>query len=106
VPEVAFIGSLLSLNITSVIIATAAGVGGMLAYETRASAAVSVAISVTTIPAAAFIGVALAFGSVAGAARGLGVLSLNVVCLLAGGTAAVLVQRLRQPSAVTPTRPE
>ena len=106
VPEVAFIGSLLSLNITSVIIATAAGVGGMLAYETRASAAVGVAISVTTIPAAAFIGVALAFGSVAGAARGLGVLSLNVVCLLAAGTATLLVQRLGQPSAATPTRTE
>ena len=106
VPDAAFIGSLLSVNITSVIIATAAGVGGMLAYETRASAAVGVAISVTTIPAAAFIGVALAFGSVGGAAHGLVVLSLNVVCLLAGGTATVLVQRLGQPSAAAPTRTE
>ena len=106
VPELTFIGSLLSLNITSVIIATAAGVAGMLAYETRGSAAVGVAISVTTIPAASFIGVALAFGSVAGAAHGLGVLSLNVICLLAGGTATVLVQHLRQPSAATPTRTE
>jgi uncharacterized hydrophobic protein (TIGR00271 family) len=105
VPEVTFIGSLLSVNITSVIIATAAGVAGVLAYETRGSAAVGVAISVTTIPATAFIGVALAFGSVAGAMHGLGVLSLNVVCLLAGGTTTVLVQRLLQSSGATPTRP-
>ena len=104
-PEVTFIGSLLSVNITSVIIATAAGVAGVLAYETRGSAAVGVAISVTTIPATAFIGVALAFGSVAGATHGLEVLSLNVICLLAGGTATVLVQRLLQPSGGTPTRP-
>ncbi len=106
VPEVTFIGSLLSVNITSVIIATAAGVAGVLAYETRGSAAVGVAISVTTIPATAFIGVALAYGSVSGAAHGLGVLSLNVICLLAGGTTTLLVQRLLQPSAVTPTRTE
>jgi uncharacterized hydrophobic protein (TIGR00271 family) len=103
-PEATFLGALLSVNITSIIIATAAGVAGMLAFETRASAAVGVAISVTTIPAAAFVGVALAYGSVSGAARGLWVLTLNVVCLLAGGTATVLVQRARRPSAGTSTR--
>jgi uncharacterized hydrophobic protein (TIGR00271 family) len=103
VPEVTFLGALLSIDVTSVIIATAAGVAGMLAFETRASAAVGVAISVTTIPAAAFVGVALAYGSASGAARGLEVLTLNVVCLLAAGTATVLVQRARRSSAGPPT---
>ena len=44
------------------IVAFAAGVAGMLAFETRASAAVGVAISVTTIPAAAYLGVSTAIG--------------------------------------------
>lgn len=42
--------------------AAAAGVAGMLALETRASAGVGVAISVTTIPAAGYLGVAAAVG--------------------------------------------
>ena len=41
-----------------VLVAFAAGIAGMLAVETRASMGVGVAISVTTIPAAAFLGVA------------------------------------------------
>ena len=41
----------------------------MLALETRASAAVGVAVSVTTIPAAAYLGVAAGLGE-AGSALG------------------------------------
>ena len=37
-----------------------AGAAGMLAFETRAASAIGVAISVTTIPAAAYLGVAVA----------------------------------------------
>ncbi len=50
------------VNATTILVAFAAGVAGMLAVETRASAAVGVAISVTTIPAAAYLGVALGIG--------------------------------------------
>jgi len=46
----------------TIVVALFAGVAGMLAIETRASARVGVAISVTTIPAAAYFGVALGLG--------------------------------------------
>jgi Domain of unknown function (DUF389) len=45
------------VNSETIHVALAAGIAGMLALETRASAAVGVAISVTTIPASAFLGV-------------------------------------------------
>jgi uncharacterized hydrophobic protein (TIGR00271 family) len=56
-----------SLDASTFVVAFAAGVAGMLAFETRASAAVGVAISVTTIPAAAYLGVAAAIGDLRGA---------------------------------------
>jgi hypothetical protein len=65
----------------------------MLAFETRASSAVGVAISVTTIPAAAYLGVAAGVGQSDKAWGALGVLTVNVVLLLAGGMVALLVQR-------------
>jgi hypothetical protein len=46
-----------------IVAAFAAGVAVMLSLETRARAAVGVAISVTTIPAAAYLGVALGTGN-------------------------------------------
>ena len=85
------------LLVPTIVIAFVAGIAGMIATETRASAAVGVAISVTTIPSAAYTGVALAVGTGQEALNGLGVLVLNIVCLLAGGTLALLVQqRLRR----------
>jgi uncharacterized hydrophobic protein (TIGR00271 family) len=92
-PDAAFLGALLSADITTAIVATAAGIAGMLAFETRASAAVGVAISVTTIPAAAFLGVALGAGRGAGAGHALFVLVLNVVCLVLGGSTTLVIQR-------------
>ena len=53
---------LVSVNDETIVVALAAGVAGMLAFETRASAGVGVAISVTTIPAAAYLGVEPASG--------------------------------------------
>ena len=73
--------------------ALAAGVAGMLAFETRASSAVGVAISVTTIPAAAYLGVAAGVGEVGKAWGALAVLAVNVALLLVSGTATLLVQR-------------
>ena len=56
------LGGLVSVNDKTIVVAFVAGVAGMLAFETRASSAIGVAISVTTIPAAAYLGVALGLG--------------------------------------------
>jgi uncharacterized hydrophobic protein (TIGR00271 family) len=82
------------VNVTTIVVAFAAGVAGMLAVETRASSAVGVAISVTTIPATAYLGVALGIGEFRTSMSALGVLGANVAMMLAGGSLALLVQRL------------
>jgi Domain of unknown function (DUF389) len=53
------LGGLAVTDYSTVLIALAAGVAAMLSFENRASAAVGVAISVTTIPASAYWGVAM-----------------------------------------------
>lgn len=77
----------------TVLIALAAGIAGMLSFQTRASAAVGVAISVTTIPASAFVGVAIALGVPDRAWTALAVLVINVVALALSGAATLLVER-------------
>jgi uncharacterized hydrophobic protein (TIGR00271 family) len=81
------------VNATTILVAFAAGIAGMLAVETRASAAVGVAISVTTIPASAYVGVALGIGQLHTSLSGLAVLGANVAMMLAGGVVALAVQR-------------
>jgi uncharacterized hydrophobic protein (TIGR00271 family) len=82
------------VNATTILVALAAGVAGMLAVETRASSAVGVAISVTTIPAAAYLGVALGIGELGSSLSGLAVLGANIAMMLAGGSIALAVQRI------------
>jgi uncharacterized hydrophobic protein (TIGR00271 family) len=82
-----------TVNISTPIVALAAGVAGMLALETRASSAVGVAISVTTIPASAYLGVAAGVGEEAKALGALLVLAINVAMLIVGGCATLVVQR-------------
>ena len=77
----------------TIMVALAAGVAGMLAVETRASMAVGVAISVTTIPAAAFLGVAAGVGELSKSLSALGVLATNVAMMLLGGSAVLTIQR-------------
>jgi uncharacterized hydrophobic protein (TIGR00271 family) len=79
---------------STVLIALAAGVAAILAFETRASAAVGVAISVTTIPASAYLGVAIGAGGIDHALGALVVLLVNVALLIVSGTATLTVQRL------------
>jgi uncharacterized hydrophobic protein (TIGR00271 family) len=81
------------VNATTILVAFAAGVAGMLAVETRASSAVGVAISVTTIPATAYLGVALGVGEFRTSLSALAVLGANVAMMLAGGSLALVVQR-------------
>jgi uncharacterized hydrophobic protein (TIGR00271 family) len=85
--------SLAQTDYSTVLIALAAGVAAMLAFETRASAAVGVAISVTTIPASAYLGVAIGAGEIGNADGALVVLLVNVGLLILSGTATLFVQR-------------
>jgi hypothetical protein len=87
------LSGLTTVNSSTVVVAFAAGVAGMLALETRASAAVGVAISVTTIPASAYLGVAAGEGEVDKATGALAVLGINVGMLLVGGSLTLMVQR-------------
>jgi uncharacterized hydrophobic protein (TIGR00271 family) len=87
------LSGLATVNSATIGVALAAGVAGMLTFETRASAAVGVAISVTTIPAAAYFGVAGGLGEADKAAGALAVLGVNVALLLVGGTTTLLLQR-------------
>ena len=91
--------SLTEVGPGAVLVALAAGMAGMLAVETAASAAVGVAISVTTIPAAAYIGCAIGLGNAEGGRGALEVLTTNVVCIVTGSTLTLMVQRHRRRAA-------
>jgi uncharacterized hydrophobic protein (TIGR00271 family) len=87
------LSGLTKVNDETIAVALAAGVAGMLALETRASSAVGVAISITTIPAAADLGVAAGDGEAGKALGALAVLGVNVAMLVIGGTLTLIVQR-------------
>jgi uncharacterized hydrophobic protein (TIGR00271 family) len=89
----AFLAGLSTVNISTPIVAFAASVAGMLALETRASSAVGVAISVTTIPASAYLGVATGVGDTSKALGALPVLGVNIAMLLVGGSLTLMAQR-------------
>jgi uncharacterized hydrophobic protein (TIGR00271 family) len=83
-----------SPNIFSVVVAVLAGIVGVVSLtESRANALIGVFISVTTIPAAADIGVSLAFGSWHEAGGSAVQLLLNVVLLIAVGATGLSAQR-------------
>jgi uncharacterized hydrophobic protein (TIGR00271 family) len=87
------LSTLAHTDYSTVLIALAAGVAAMLSFETRASAAVGVAISVTTIPASAYLGVAIGAGGIGNADGALLVLVINVVLLIVSGSLTLMVQR-------------
>ncbi|MGH2983559.1 MAG: DUF389 domain-containing protein [Solirubrobacterales bacterium] len=94
------LGSLVHTDYSTVLVALAAGVAAILAFETHASAAVGVAISVTTIPASAYLGVAIGVGESSRGLDGLEVLSINVVLLIVAGSLTLAVQRMAATRAV------
>jgi uncharacterized hydrophobic protein (TIGR00271 family) len=98
--EAGVLGNLVSVNDETIIVALVAGVAGMLALETRASSGVGVAISVTTIPAAAYLGVAAGLGELAKATGALGVLGTNVAMLVVGASVTLALQRALMSRAV------
>lgn len=78
----------------TVIVALCAGAAGMLSLSTAKSGAlIGVLISVTTIPAAANIGVAAAYGDGEGWVGSMAQLSLNLVSIVVAGTLVLAVQR-------------
>jgi uncharacterized hydrophobic protein (TIGR00271 family) len=85
--------SLATVNDETVAVAFVAGVAGMLAFETRASSGVGVAISVTTIPAAAYLGVAAGLGEGSEALGALAVLATNVAMMVAAAAITLTLQR-------------
>src|SRR4051794_15573581 len=87
------LAGLTTVNSSTFLVALVAGVAAMLALETRASAAVGVAISVTTIPASAYIGVAAGVGQTGKATGAVAVLGINVACLITSGTLTLVAQR-------------
>jgi uncharacterized hydrophobic protein (TIGR00271 family) len=92
-----------SVDASTVLVALAAGVAAILALETRATFAVGVAISVTTIPASAFLGVAAGVGQAGKAEGALLVLVVNLAMLMVGGTLTLLVQSRLARHPTSPT---
>jgi uncharacterized hydrophobic protein (TIGR00271 family) len=86
--------TLAHLDYTTVLVAAAAGIAAMLSFESGAAAAVGVAISVTTIPASAYLGVAIGAGGIGKASGAVAVLAVNVALLIATGSLTLLVQRV------------
>ena len=84
---------LTTISNETVTVALVAGVAGMLALETRASSGVGVAISVTTIPAVGYFGVAVGLGQLDKAFGALGVLGVNVLMMVVGAVGTLLLQR-------------
>jgi uncharacterized hydrophobic protein (TIGR00271 family) len=88
--------SLTQIGPGSVLVALAAGMAGMVAYETASGAAVGVAISVTTIPAAAYLGDSIALPDHGNGLGALSVLGMNVLCIEVAAALTLAVQRWRR----------
>jgi uncharacterized hydrophobic protein (TIGR00271 family) len=81
-------------NTFSVIVALLAGIAGVLSLTTAKSGAlIGVLISVTTIPAAANVGVAAAYGDWDEFWGALAQLGINLICLSVAGVATLSVLR-------------
>jgi uncharacterized hydrophobic protein (TIGR00271 family) len=93
IEETGVLGGLTAVSNETIAVALVAGIAGMLALETRASSGVGVAISVTTIPAAAYLGVAAGLRETDKALGALGVLGANVSMMVVGAVATLALQR-------------
>jgi uncharacterized hydrophobic protein (TIGR00271 family) len=82
-------------NLFSVVVAVLAGIVGVVSLtESRANALIGVFVSVTTIPAAAALGLSLAYQDWSSAGGSAEQLLLNVVLLILVGAAGLRAQRL------------
>ncbi len=92
----------------SAFVALVAGVAGMLSLTSAKSGAlIGVLVSVTTIPAAANVGVASALGAWGEAGGAAAQLAINLVAIVVAGVVTLYLQRrlLRDPPGQAPLRP-
>lgn len=87
------LNTLAHLDYSTVLVAAAAGIAAMLSFESGAAQAVGVAISVTTIPASAYLGVAIGGGGIDRAGGAALVLAVNIALLITTGSLTLLAQR-------------
>jgi uncharacterized membrane protein len=88
-------GLLIGANLGAFVVAFVAGAAGIIALgRAKSGAVVGVLVSITTIPAASNIGVALAMGNPSEAGKSLSILLVNLAGLLAGGVMTLLGTRL------------
>ena len=89
------IGLLIEANLGAFVVAVVAGAAGIIALgRAKSGAVVGVLVSITTIPAASNVGVALAMGDLSEAGESLTVLLVNLAGLLAGGVVTLLGTRV------------
>jgi uncharacterized hydrophobic protein (TIGR00271 family) len=87
-------GLLIGANLGAFVVAFVAGAAGIIALgRAKSGAVVGVLVSITTIPAASNIGVALAMGDPSEAAKSASILLVNLAGLLAGGLVTLLGTR-------------
>ena len=88
-------GLLIGANLGAFVVAFVAGAAGIIALgRAKSGAVVGVLVSITTIPAASNIGVALAMGKPSEAGKSLVILLVNLAGLLAGGVLTLLGTRV------------
>ena len=88
-------GLLIGANLGAFVVAFVAGAAGIIALgRAKSGAVVGVLVSITTIPAASNVGVALAMGTLSEAGRSLSILLVNLAGLLAGGVLTLLGTRV------------
>jgi uncharacterized hydrophobic protein (TIGR00271 family) len=86
---------LIGANLIAFVVAFVAGTAGIVALgRAKSGAVVGVLVSITTIPAASNVGVALAMGSLSEAGRSLAILLVNLAGLLVGGVVTLLGTRV------------
>jgi uncharacterized hydrophobic protein (TIGR00271 family) len=84
-------GLLIGANLGAFVVAFVAGAAGIIALgRAKSGAVVGVLVSITTIPAASNVGVALAMGNPSEAAKSLSILLVNLAGLLIGGVLTLL----------------
>ena len=88
-------GLLIGANLGAFVVAVVAGAAGIIALgRAKSGAVVGVLVSITTIPAASNIGVAVAMGSLSEAGKSLSILLVNLAGLLIGGVLTLLGTRV------------
>jgi uncharacterized hydrophobic protein (TIGR00271 family) len=88
-------GLLIGANLGAFVVAFVAGAAGIIALgRAKSGAVVGVLVSITTIPAASNVGVALATGYPSEAVRSLWILLVNLAGLLVGGVLTLLATRV------------